>query len=292
MFAKCLGHTSLRHFIQAHEQPKKQTLRILDYIKAAEAIDDKELKRSLKQQLYSFTPSVFIPKGAKRKYENIHFWTGLMQLDFDKLDGEADAIDLKNHVFRSYEHIVCAYLSPSRKGVKALMKIKVPRNKEHYKAIHKTVMAEMEQYDCFDHATTNAMLPLFLSVDQNILYRDYERCHTWTDEDWEQPEYIELNDEPTHFNVPFGRDESDYSKTVRIFTNKIQGIISDGHPQLRSGCLILGSRVGAGYISQSEAIAMARSLIGNNSYLQKDLENYKRTAEWAINEGMKSPKYY
>lgn len=289
-----LGFVSLHDFINAHENPKPKTVVIFEEIKKADEADNKILKRQLKHQLFSFTPSVFIKKGFSRKYENIVHWTGLMQLDFDKLDGEVDAEDLKNHLFKNYKQVVAAYLSPSRRGVKALMKIEVPLDKKHFKAMHKAVAIEMEQYTYFDGATTNAMLPLFLSRDKNILYRDFDKCWTWTETDWSEPEYVQLNDEETHhhnFN-PDNLSEDDYLKTIRIYVNKIEGIFSDGHTQLRSASLILGSRVGAGYITENEAKQLGESLIKSNGYLQKDINNYVRTMNWSITQGSKNPKYY
>lgn len=291
-FAKCMGHCSLEYFIKAHKNPNPRTRRILEEIKVADSNQDKAAKRALKHQLFSFTPSVYVRKGFKRKYENVILYTGLMQLDFDKLRDKQEAIDLKNHIFKNYKHIITAYLSPSGLGVKCIMRIKKPKSKDQYKALHKAIMLEFEQYDCFDKATTNAMLPLFLSWDPKILYRDYEDCFEWNEEDWNEPEYVELNETPNNFNTSYRSDESEYSKTVRIFTNKVDNIIDNGHTQLRSACLILGSRAGAGYINSNEAKMIAEMCINRNSYLQKDLNNYKSTALWAVDEGFKNPKYY
>lgn len=289
-----LGHVSLYYFINAHKNPREETNKIFNAIQKADEADDKLLKRQLKHQLFSFTPSVFIAKGERRKYENVLFWTGLMQLDFDKLEDEETAVDLKNHLFKNYRHIVTCYLSPSRRGVKAIMKVDVPSGKDHFKAMHKAIAIEMEKYDCFDGATTNAMLPLFLSRDKDILYREFDECWTWNQTDWTEPTYVQLNDapsEPHNFN-PENVSEDEYLKTIRIYVNKIEGIFSDGHTQLRSASLILGSRVGAGYISDQEARQLGESLINNNTYLQKDLGNYIRTMNWSITQGTKNPKYY
>ena len=287
---KCMGQVSLEAFINAHQNPKQETINILNKIKIAEQADDKELKRSLKQNLYSFTPSVIIPKGMKRRYSEVVGWTGLMQLDFDKLTDEKQAEELRDYLFNTYKQVVTTYLSPSRKGVKALLKTTTPKDKKHYKALHKAVIMEMEQLDCFDQATTNAMLPLFLSRDKDILYRDIEDCYTWNDEDHTEIEYVQLVNEPTNFDT--SSDEKDYLRTVKIFENKIQNIFSEGHTQLRSACLILGSRVGAGYISESEAKQLANQMINANGYLNKDLANYHRTANWCILQGINNPKYY
>jgi len=292
-FTKCIGHCSLEYFIKAHKNPNQRTMKVLGAIKQAESNNDEALKRKLKHKLFSFTPSVFIKKGYKRNYESISFYTGLMQLDFDKLRDKLEAIDLRNHIFKNYKHIVTAYRSPSGKGVKCLIRIKKPRDKKHYKALYKALLLEFEQYDSFDKATTNAMLPLFLSHDPDILHREYEDCLEWDEENWDEPEYIELNNEPPpNFNSTHRSSESEYEKTIRIFRSKIDNIVGNGHTQVRSASLIIGSRVGANYISKIDAMHLASDLIGCNNYLSKDVDNYKKTANWGIEEGFNNPKYY
>lgn len=287
---KCMGYVSLEQFINAHLTPTLENKIIFESIKVCVT---PQVKRELKHQLFSFTPSVMIPFGLKRKYDNIARWTGLMQLDFDKLDTEEEAEILKDHLFHNYPQIVCAYLSPSRKGIKCLMRTTMPNSLAHYKAMHKAVENEMEQYSYFDAATSNAILPLFLSYDENILYRDYSDCVTWDETCWKETEYKHLNEAPprNHPNlIPKG--ENDHNKTIRIFKNKIQNINDSGHPQVRSACLILGSRCGAGYITTTEATDLMYSEIKNSSYLSKGTQGYLDTANWALIEGSKNPKYY
>lgn len=287
----CIGHADLHSFIRAHKDPKPAFIRLFDEIKTADALGDYKLKRQLKQQLFSFTPSVLIQVGLARKYSNISKWTGLMQLDFDKIETIEEAVELKNTIFNSYDSIVTTYLSPSGKGVKALMKTTVPKDKAHFKRLHKAVSTEMEQYSYFDEATNNAVLPLFLSIDKDILYRDISECTTWDKEESTDVDYKQLNDAPPpnfkhHYNEDFKE------KTIRIFKNKIRNIYDNGHPQLRSACLILGSRVGAGYITEEEAYSLAREEVGFSVYLAKGIDGYISTSRWCIQEGIKNPKYY
>jgi len=72
----------------------------------------------------------------------------------------------------------------------------------------------------------------------------------------------------------------------------INQIASNGHPQLRTACLILGTRVGAGYLSFSEASEEVEFLVRTNNYLQKGIKGYLTTADWALKEGYHTPKYY
>lgn len=290
--SKCLGLVSLDSFISAHKNPTEKTKKIIDLIKIESEKGDKKAKAILKEQLHSFTPSVIIEKGFKRRYDNIKAFTGLMQIDLDGIEEKSLAVDLKEHIFHSYESIVCAYISPSGLGVKALMKITLPEDIEHYKAIHKAVEVEFEQFGYFDHATSNAILPLFLSYDKDILFREFESCLTWENEDWSKPSYVMLNAEPLPESRGDKQDKYYYDKVVRITEKRINEIIDNGHPQVRNTALVLGSRVAAGYIPRYDAEALIERLILSNSYLQKGIKGYVKTAFWAINEGIRTPKYF
>lgn len=279
-----LGIITLEQFINAHENPTDDTIAILNLVKESKGLE----KRKLKHKLYAFTPSVLIKSRGTRCYSDIISWTGLMQLDFDKLKSEEDAKELKYDLFDTYPFIVCSYLSPSKLGVKCLIRITVPKDKEHYKAIHKAICIEFKDYKTFDKATNNAVLPLFISADTDILFIDYSKCKIWTEEDWSIIKYVALIDKPiTNHSGDYYHD-----KTVRIFTDKINYIIGEGHMQVRSACLILGSRCGAGYIDQYHCHNLAENLIKANDYLTKGTSGYLSTGKWAINQGIKNPKYY
>lgn len=282
-----LGHVTLEDFCNAHIYPKSKTIQIINQIKKANKAGDAALKRKLKHQLYSFTPSVLIPINQSRKYENVIAYTGLMQLDFDGMDNNI-ALDLKKWLFSQPECIV-SYISPSGNGLKGLIRIKKPTDKEHYKAIFKSVQSKYEEVGYLDSSTKNAMLPLFLSIDEKLLYKGFNNSKVWVDEDWSQIKHVRLlNSQPTNFNP----DEKDKERTLRILRDKIKNINSEGHPQVRSAALILGSRCSAGYLSVIEAQNEIELLIRSNNYLKKGVSGYISTALWGISEGYKTPKYY
>lgn len=290
---KALGTVTLEKFINVNKNPTPATIKLLAKISKATECKDLKLKRELKHQLYSFTPSVLLIRNGFRSYSYISEWTGLMQIDLDGIETYEKAIEIKQHIFNSYKEIVVALISPSGKGVKCLMKTITPTDKEHYRALHKSMVNTFEQYGYLDISTKNAMLPLFLSADINILYRDYSECDAWAEEDWTTVSYVELNDDkPNNFNV--NNIDGDYNtkKVIRITETRINNISDNGHPQVRATALILGSRIGAGYIQENDARCLLRNLIEVNSYLKKDLSNYIRTAHWGITEGMKNPKYF
>ena len=288
-FTKVQGYVDLETFINKHKNPTYRMNQLFNLINKAELNNDKKRKRKLKHGLYSFTPSVMIKKGYKRCYANVKNYTGLMQLDFDGIETINIAKDLKNHLFNESHMIVCVYVSPSGLGVKALLKVETPSSKDDYKAIHKAVTEEYGGISYFDESTKNAMLPLFLSRDKDILFRDYSACNAWFERNYSKPKYVNLKKEPP----PNFKTNSYYERiTVEIFQNKIRNINNNGHPQLRSACLILGSRACAGYIDLNSAINLAKNQVLSTAYFQKDLSNYLQTSEWAIKEGYKNPRYY
>jgi len=303
--SKAIGYITLNKFIDVHKNPLPKTLAIISAVNDARLRGDIDNKKLHKQKLHTFTPGVIIDLGVGRKYANIKSFTGLMQLDFDSIPDIDIATTLKRTIFDLYPEIVCAYLSPSILGVKALIKINIDTDKKlseklhavdnelrMFKALHQSLSKEFEQFGYFDNATKNAILPLFLSQDKQILYRDYDKCPTWKKEDWSKPKYVNLNDNPK----PKIRTESNelynLSKVERITTKRINEIIDNGHPQVRSTALVLGSRVCAGYITQHEAEHLIENLIKNNSYLNKGIKGYVRTAMWGIKEGLKQAKYF
>lgn len=295
---KAIGYVTLEDFVNAHAMPIQRTVDIMEQVKAAAEAGNLTLKRELKHKLYSFTPSVLIKVGVGRKYDNVEDWTGIMQLDFDGIETIEKAHELKEYLLTTYQCVICTYLSPSGKGVKALIRITKPTSKEHFKALYKTVEAEFEQLGYFDTATKNGLLPLFLSIDTAIYSRDFSEAVPWDKEDWTIEKKSTHKDTPTPTStfIPTARysneEQYNYDKTMRIFQKRIDNIVDAGHPQVRTACLLLGSRAGAGYITKAEAEQFATGLIESNDYLQKNLQGYIDTAMWAIGEGYKSPKYY
>jgi hypothetical protein len=291
-----LGYISLQKFIDVHKNPDKKTLEIIEQISIAREEGNLKLKTSLKERLNAFTPSVFLNVGDPRKYVNIKAFTGLMQIDLDKIPTEQETIDLKEHIFHTHEQIVCAYLSPSRRGIKALLRIKAPSmiggvySREYaiekFKAMHKAVQAEFKEYGYFDPATKNAILPLFLSHDENILSREEPKI--WTKEKHKAPDYENLNDSDSYKYDTI----KNHTKATDLVVNAINSITDNGHPQVRTASLILGSRVGAGYITRNEAENLMEHLINGNHYLKKDVRGYVKTSKWGIEQGMNNPKYF
>lgn len=304
--ANVIGHVTLERFIQSHKNPTSKTIETIDAINKARLDGNIDDKKRLKETLPSFTPSVMINTNERRRYSNIQKFTGLMQIDLDKIDSEERAIALKEHIFHTHDEMICCYLSPSRVGVKGLMKIEIENPLElhgglhwvdekirRFKALHKAVEKEFAQYEYFDTATKNAILPLFLSYDKDILYRPLETCFEWSDTDWSEVEYINLNPAPKPAPRHTSTNEKYYyDKVTRIISKRINSIVENGHPQVLATSLVLGSRVAAGYLTENEAEYLIENLITSNSYLSKGTKGYIKTAYWAIGQGRKTPKYF
>ena len=207
------------------------------------------------------------------------------------------SVALKDYLFTTYEQIFCCYLSPSGKGVKALIRIPVSTDLNEFREYYAGLIEEFETIDGFDSSPKNAALPLFLSYDTDLMFRDNATVWSKKGKVMKDSDYDNLIVEPPpykHFRDDGYKSKEYYERiTIEIFKKKIGEIINDnGHPRLRNACLVLGSRVAAGYLNFGDALALAEYETKINRYLQKDIRNYLRTVSWALNEGMKSPKYY
>lgn len=276
---KPIGVVGLDYFIKAHKNPKPEMVGIFEAIAAAEAEGDLKKKAELKQNnLYFFTPCVLV--HPYRRYSDIKQFTGLSVLDFDHID---NAAELKEYLFNEYKFIVAAWLSPSKKGVKALVKIPVADSIDKFKAHYFALQNEFEVFDGYDPSTKNAVLPLFQSYDYDLLYRDDYKTFTKTALDPNLKRYDEVRN-----HIPTSEDRQ-YQRVLKIAESSISQIGAPGHYQLRSACIALGGYIATGYVSDSEMMALVYTLIENNAYLRKGLAGYKKTARWSIDEGKRKP---
>jgi hypothetical protein len=275
-----IGCLTLQQFVQSIRNPKPHIREIFAQIKQAEEHNDKERKAQLKQNnLYYFTPCVIV--NNRRKYENINSFTGLAVLDFDHID---NATDLKQHLFNTYTCILAAWLSPSAHGLKCLVHIPQALNITHFKMSWFALRDEFEVFDGWDDTTKNAVLPLFQSYDPYILYRDADYT-MWTKQ---TKDYKARRLDPIRKNIPYNAQPQE-KRILRIADSGITRISEPGHPQLRSICIALGGYAASGYIDLHTLTTHVHNLIECNAYLQKGPEGYKKTADWAIQEGLKNP---
>jgi hypothetical protein len=276
---KPIGEVTLLEFLKANQDPNDEIKAVFAQIAQAEANGDQKQKAFLKQSfLYYFTPCVWTD-GQGRSYDNILSFTGLAVLDFDHIE---NANEFKYFIFNSFPSVVAGWLSPSKKGCKFLVKIPVVKTVDEFKSYFYGLGLEMENFKGFDGTGQNAILPLFLSYDPDLLYR--ENAETWTKRGKMLNAFV-ASSAPL---VPVQVGEGDQARVQRIIIKLFEAIVSDGHPQVRSAGVTLGGYVASGYMDQASAENFINSLIQNNSYLRKGISGYQITAKTAIQKGMLS----
>ena len=277
-----LGCVSLDYWIQSMVNPKPEFKDIFEKIQIASLSNNKAEKDELKRHLYFFTPAVLV--NSKRRYSDINRFTGLLTVDFDGLEIDY-AKEFKEALFKEYKFIICSWLSASKKGVRALIKIPISKNVNEFKSYYNAIREELSIYNGFDVATQNAVLPMFMSYDTEILFRN---DYTEWNKKYTAPEPLKIQQ--------YFVNESN-SNIDKIVISGVNKITSNGHPQLRAVAFALGGYISAGYITESNAIQLIENCINNNSYLNRRhnglqmAEVYKTTAKTMIINGQFKPLF-
>jgi hypothetical protein len=276
-----LGTLTLRQFLDVHREPKESTVAVIEQIKIAAQNNDLKLKDSLKQNnLYSFVPSVKLD-GLGRAYSNIEDFHPVIICEFDKID---HAKELKERLFNNLKCVIAAWISPSGKGLKLLIRINKPTSIDNYKEYYCGMAYYLSQYEGFDPANFNCCLPLFLSYDKEILVR--EDAEEWTQRGGKINAFqkyvceLEPNEEITEENT---------AKVVNKITFLMNRIVDNGHTQLLSISTLLGGFCGFNLISLEDAESLICELIENNDYMRKNINGYCKTARDMIRRGVLSP---
>jgi len=274
------GLIALPRFLDAIKNPKEEIKTLLGKIADASKNKDTKLKAELKKGLYAFTPDVIV--DGSRKYDNIIEYTGLATLDFDKID---NAIEFKEFLFSEYKEIIAAWISPSKKGVKALVRIPIVKSKKEFKSYSWGLSAEMEIYKGFDIVVNNAVLLVFIGYDEDILIR--KDAKIWNKKGI-QINSFDLSQVKT-FTPSQKITDKQSEWVINWFKEGVSMINDNAHPQIRSYSVALGGYVAGGYISQYDAINLAESMISQNNYMQKGVAGYYKTARQAIILGTNKP---
>ena len=280
--AQPLGELTLRQFLEVHKTPKQSTVDVIEQIKIAAKNGDLKLKDSLKQNnLYSFIPSVKLDGGG-RGLINIVDYNPVMLVEFDKID---HAKELKERLFNNLKSVIAAWISPSGRGLKILVRIRKPRSVEEYKEYFCGLAYYLSQYEGFDGVNYNIVLPTFLSYDREILIR--EDAEEWTQRG-NKTNFFDVN-APIDFEIPTDIDDEYTQKVINKVTFLINRIEDNGHTQLLSISTLLGGWVGFKLISLEKADALICDLIQSNNYLSKNIKGYCKTAREMIRRGALSP---
>jgi len=280
------GLVTIKTFLDKHKNPSDKITQLLDSIALASSKGDKKQKTVLKEKLPFVTPSVIVDKY--RRYANIEKFTGLAQIDFD---GVENASELKHYLFKTYPQMLAVYTSPSLKGVKGLIRIPICSSVEEYQDYYRALEEEFEGIYGFDPAPRNAVLPLFFSFDFFLLQRDNPTI--WDKKKIKEKSFNEQYPLPPRPYNHLKSNDKNKRRAVNTIRKAINSIVdTPGHEQLRTACLILGSRVGAGYLDYQTAYNEVEYLIRTNGYLQKGVKGYITTSRWSIDEGILKPSYY
>lgn len=279
--AKPIGKLSLRQFLDVHKNPKEDTVKVIDQIKEAAQKGDLKLKDKLKQEkLYSFVPSVILD-GNGRGLVNILDFNPIMLCEFDKID---HAKELRERLFNNLKSVIAAWISPSGRGLKLLIRIPKPKSVEEYKEYYNGMAYYMSKYEGFDGVNTNCVLPNFLSYDRNILIR--EDAEEWTQRGGKINSFKPFEGD---FEVPEEISEEVRAKIVNKITFLVNQIDDNAHPRIRNIATIFG-----GFCSQygfdiQEADELICELISDNNYMQKNIRGYCTTARDFLKKGFLSP---
>lgn len=279
------GVVTLEQFIKGNRNPKDSIKAVFKEIERVTELGDLKTKNELKQNhLVFFTPTVETD-GRGRSYKNIVKWNNIMTLDFDGLS-KTEAISLRAHLFNDFKSCICSWISPSGHGVKALFKLaSAPKDVDEFKAYGCGFGHTFEWYKGFDESSiTNPILPLFLSWDEDMLVRDFEEAEGWAVKGYKTTLF-----EPFEGELPssdsFTQEEIDkVVNAVKFFINRIDG---NGHPAVCSASLLAGS------LQMWYSVALQDILeqtIRENSYLQKDVENYIKTSRQMFDKGLLNPQ--
>lgn len=277
---KSLGSVTLKQFVLSHKNPKPEILDTFHKIEKASEEGDEKKKSYLKQnKLFYFVPSVVLDEQG-RSYDNISYFNPIMVVEFDKID---HAEELKTYLFNNLKSCICAYMSPSKNGCKFLIRIPPVSSVEEYKEYFCGMAYYLEDYVGFDPANYNCVLPLFISYDEDILYR--ANPSEWNVRGRKVNEF-NVNSDFVPEQPPTEDDKKDVVDKVSYLINRIE---DSGHPQVVSTACLLGGWISAGYIGEEEGEKLIFSLISNNDYLKKNVSGYCKTARHMIKKGMGSP---
>lgn len=277
-----LGTCTLKDFIRSNTSPIDKLKLVFNQIAEASLKGDLALKSKLKtENLFSFTPAV-LTNGESRSYKNIISYNEIAVLDFDNLELDK-AVEFKKFIFDNLDSCICCYLSPSKKGIKALIRIPKCFNVEEYKSYIYGLGYYFEKYSGWDGSVQNPILPLFLSWDEDLLFR--EDAEVWTQRGGKKDEFKKYEG----IIEPITATEEETEKVKYIYCRGIKNIVDNAYPTMRGLSLMLGGYCSMGYISIEEAEDLIKDCISDNEYMNKNTKHYIKNGIEFLHKGLTSP---
>ena len=293
---KPTGWITLLDFIRAQRSPKDVKIfakiaKCESYYQECRNAGDhdraarwKEVKSWYKRKLNFLTPCVHI--RSWRNNDNIIRFTGLAVLDFDHLTLE-QAAQVKEEVYHLYSVVVCCWFSPSKHGVKALMRIPIVSSVDEFHQYYEAIINEFQQYPGFDTSNKNSVLPLFRSYDPDILYR--EGAEVWdikADPPPEQKVYIPAAPAVNHSDADINWKSGILWQGLKTAVDRIT---DNHHVPLRNIARTYGGYCPR-YLNKEDLIAFLDRVVDGSSYMKADAANYKRTIRQSVEYGMTEPQ--
>lgn len=281
---------TLEQMFDRIKNPDDYTLLLLQKIQEARLASNDELKAEFKAKLGYYCPCVVFgssderPKGW-RDYKHVSKFTGLVVLDFDKISSTKRAEHLKKSVFDSNDSIIAAWISPSKVGFKAIVKIPVVKSIEEFKNYWWGIYYRYMFVEGFDATTKNATLALYHSHDPNILIRNnYTTSNIQAEPAIEEKKIVDVND----YDLIYHPDDEE--NAYKHIENIINLIDNEGHPLIRSASINAGNYIRWGVVDELEMHSFIHELAQNHYYLSKKYQSaYKKTINWGLQIGYDNP---
>jgi len=284
---KPVGELTLGQFLKSIKHPKREMMQLFLDIEEASRVGDLKKKAELKAKLHYTTPAI-LSDGKGRSYENIISFNGIACIDVDGLEPEY-AEQFKKYLFHTYKFFIATYLSPSRKGVRGLIRIPVVKTVQEYKEFYYGVLSVLQDYKGVDYCLKNPALPQYWTYDGGLLYR--LDATVWDGKGIQIDEF-EVSDEefePLEFVDP--KDVEGIKLMIKRMIAKID-VEQSGHLTVRSCSLLIGGWIKYGYLPYDEAIDYLFDCMDESTYLQKGMRGYKKTAVDMVKRGMLSALKY
>jgi hypothetical protein len=296
---KPLGLIDLDQLVNEIRNPDKQTLETLFKIREltkelenlspeSEQFKNKDrTKGELKETLRSYTPGGTF--HTWKKGGNLIKGSGIAILDYDHIK---EPETFRDQMFEYYPFFILSFLSPSKDGVKFLVKIPIVQSPGEFKQYYSTLFDEFSVYPNLDPSNSDITRLMFTSYDTEILVRPYNKAEVWD---------IKATPQPVVKHTPINYDKETLSKqqlhAYNIMNRRFRNITSgERHPRVRGLAILMGGYVAAGLYSEPEAVDILINMVRANSYLNAKAYKYEATIKTAIiygiNKGATVPKSY
>lgn len=282
-----LGVVTLQQFIDIQSNPTVELQKTFEKIRSFP--NNKAMRDYIKKnELFFFTPSVVLDPLGRRSYEDIKYFNPIAVIEFDGITLNY-AKYLKKSIFYKYSFCIASYISPSGNGVKTLHRIPIATSIDEYKEYWMGLAYIFQDIQGFDISNQNCVLPLFVSIDESMLFRTNPTEISQKGYKENSFEIVPLEDRVVGEGITEDESTHAYNRVRLMF----KGITDNGHPQVLRFSLVAGGYAGYGYGTEEVWIKILEEIIKDNEYLSSGgsikTENYIRTAYNFYQKGKASP---